>query len=77
MRIVNQCETKVEFANIKVGECFLYDNCLFIKMQPDAKPASPYNAFSFVDNTVAGFRDDWHVTPVVAEIIIYSKGAQT
>jgi hypothetical protein len=67
----------VEFASLKVGDCFLYDNCLFIKMHPvkEGRP-NACNAFCFVDNCIAFFRPDHTVTPVEAEIIIHNKGAQ-
>ena len=75
MRIVDKADTSVEFSTIEVGECFLYDNCLFIKIHP-TKEDSPYscNAFCFVDNRIANVPSDWNVTPVDAEVVIYSKG---
>jgi hypothetical protein len=71
MRIVDKADITVEFSKIKVGECFLYDRCLFIKMQPTKY--NLYNVFCFVDNAVAMFKDDWQVTPVDAEVIVRSK----
>lgn len=77
MRIIDKANTTVEFSSLKVGDCFIFDNCLFIKMHP-VKEGSPNsgNAFCFVDNCVAFFRSDCTVTPVEADIIIRSKGVQ-
>ena len=75
MRIIDKANTTVEFSSLKVGDCFLYDNCLFIKMHliKEDRPNS-CNAFCFVDNCVAFFRSDHTVTPVEADIVIRSKG---
>lgn len=77
MKIIDRADTSVEFSAIKTGECFIYDNCLFIKIYP-VKESSPNacNAFCFVDNCIVYFRNDYTVTPVDAEIIIRSKGVQ-
>lgn len=77
MRIIDNANTSVEFSALKVGDCFLYDNCLFIKMHP-VKHSSPSacNAFCFVDNCIACFESGWSVVPVEAEIIIRSKGVK-
>ena len=74
MRIINNADKKVEFVDLKVGDCFIYDNCLFIKINSTAK--APHNAFCFVDNATCIFNDEWQVCPVEAEIIIRSKGVQ-
>ena len=76
MRIINNAEKKVEFVSLKKGECFLYDNCLFIKMNPINKYDTAANAFCFVDNAIACVPQAMLVTPVEAEIIIHSKGAE-
>lgn len=73
MRIINNANTTVEFSAVKVGDCFMYDNCLFIKMHTTKES---HNAFCFVDNVTAFFRPDWSVTPVDADIVIRSKGVQ-
>ena len=75
MRIIDKANTTIEFSSLKVGDCFLFDNCLFIKIHP-VKEGSPNscNAFCFVDNCVAFVRHDYLVTPVEADIIIRSKG---
>ena len=77
MRIIDNAHTTVEFSALKAGDCFLYDTCLFIKMNA-VKENSPNsgNAFCFVDNTVAFFRNDRNVTPVEAEVVIRSRGVQ-
>jgi hypothetical protein len=77
MRIIDNANTTIEFSALKVGDCFMYDNCLFIKICP-VKENSPNacNAFCFVDNCVAFFRPDFTVTPVEAEIIIRNKGVR-
>ena len=74
MRIINKVNAVTAFINLSVGDCFLYDNCLFIKINSTAK--APHNAFCFVDNATCIFKDEWQVCPVEAEIIIRSKGVQ-
>ena len=77
MKIINNFNQLATFSSIKVGECFMYDNCLFIKMHPAKKDVNfSWNAFCFVDNAPASFKDDWHVTPVAAEITIKGKGVE-
>lgn len=78
MKVIDHTDTTVEFSSIKVGECFLYDKCLFIKIHPvkEEKYQTAYNAFCFVDNAVATFSAAWYVTPVDAEIVIRSKGVK-
>lgn len=77
MRIINKYDTKVEFVEIKPGECFMHDNCLFIKMNRTVRvtDTSP-NAFCFVDNKEAYVPEACLVTPVDAEIVIRSKGVE-
>jgi hypothetical protein len=75
MKIIDNTNTSVEFSAIKLGTCFIYDNCLFIKMHPVKENSSnACNAFCFVDNCIAYFRPDYNVTPVEAEIIIRNRG---
>ncbi len=74
MRIINTIDKKVEFVSIKVGDCFIYDNCLFVKMNPVKPNEHAANAFCFVDNAVACVPQAMQVTPVEAEITIHSKG---
>ena len=78
MRIINNADTTIEFSAIKVGECFLYDNCLFIKIHPvkEENRAFNSNAFCFVDNALATIPADWAVTPVGADVVIRSKGVK-
>lgn len=77
MRIIDNANTTIEFSALKNGDCFLFDNCLFIKMNA-VKENSPNscNAFCFVDNAVAFFRNDCSVTPVDAEVVIRSRGVR-
>jgi hypothetical protein len=76
MKIINNADKQVEFVHIKVGECFMYDNCLFIKMTPVKNNEHAANAYCFVDNNIACVPQAVLVTPVDAEIIIHSKGAE-
>ena len=75
MRIINNTDANVEFVSIRAGECFMYDNCLFIKMNRTvrATDTSP-NAFCFVDNQEAYIPEACLVIPVDAEIVIKSRG---
>ena len=78
MRIIDNANTSVEFSAIKVGECFYYDNSLFIKIEPvvEAGYKKPANALCFTDNRIAEVPGDWNVTPVNAEIVIRSGGVE-
>ena len=78
MRIIDTADTSVEFSAIKVGECFYYDNCLFIKINPvnEIGYDKAANAFCFIDNNVTNVPNDWNVTPVNAEVVIRSKGVE-
>lgn len=78
MKILNSASTTVEFSAIKVGDCFYYDNCLFIKINPvtDLGYDKAANAFCFVDNNITYVPSNWNVTPVEADIVIRSKGVQ-
>ena len=77
MKIINNFNQAATFSSIKVGECFMYDNCLFIKMHPAKKDANfSWNAFCFVDNAIAQFKDEWHVIPVDARVVINGKGTK-
>lgn len=75
MRIVNTIDKHVEFVHIKVGECFIYDNCLFVRMNPVKERGykKEANAFCFVDNNVTHVPEAWLVTPVDVEVVIRSK----
>jgi hypothetical protein len=74
MRVVDRTEMLVEFSNIKVGECFYYDNCLFIKAHSLEKHGFVENAFCFIDNCLCHFKDDWQVIPAEAEITVVKRG---
>ena len=76
MRIIDKVNKQVEFVSIKVGECFMYDNCLFVKMNSSKNADHAANAFCFVDNNVACVPQAMLVSPVDAEIIIRSKGVE-
>lgn len=78
MRIIDNANTSVEFSAIKVGECFYYDNCLFIKINPvnELGHDRVANAFCFADNNITYVPVDWNITPVDADIVIHSKGVQ-
>ena len=78
MRIINNADTSVEFAAISVGECFYYDNCLFIKINPVKERGyqKDANAFCFADNNITYVPMACLVTPVEADIVIRRKGAQ-
>ena len=78
MRIIDTADTSVEFSAIKVGECFYYDSCLFIKINPVNQVGYDRvaNAFCFVDNNITNILNDWNVTPVKADIVIRSKGVE-
>lgn len=78
MRIVNNADTSVEFVAIKVGECFYYDNCLFIKINPvkERSYQKDANAFCFADNNITYVPMACLVTPVEADIVIRRKGVQ-
>ena len=76
MKIINNADKRVEFVSLKVGDCFMYDNCLFVKMNTAKITESSPNAYCFVDNVVAYVPQAMLVTPVEAEIIIHSKGVE-
>lgn len=76
MKIVNNLDKTVEFVHIKVGECFIYDNCLFVKMNPVKNNVNAANAYCFVDNTIACVPQACQVIPVDAEVVIHSKGVE-
>lgn len=75
MRIVNTIDKPVEFVHIKVGECFIYDDCLFVRMNPVKERGykKEANAFCFVDNNITYVPMACLVTPVEADIVIRSK----
>ena len=76
MKITNNADKKIEFFDVKVGDCFMYDNCLFIKMNPVKQNEGSPNAFCFVDNAVACVPQSCLVAPVSAEIVVHSKGVE-
>lgn len=76
MKIVNNLDKKVEFVHIKVGECFIYDNCLFVRMNPVKNNVHAANAYCFVDNNIACVPQSCLVTPVDAEVVIRSRGVE-
>lgn len=77
MKIIDHTDTTVEFSAIRVGECFLCDKCLFIRICPIDKSGKVYaNAFCFVDNSVCFLRNDYNVIPVDADIVVRSKGVK-
>lgn len=78
MRIIDNTNTSVEFSAIKIGDCFYYDNCLFIKINPvkEEHHTNACNAFCFADNNIASVPQNWIVTPVEAEVIIRSRGVR-
>ena len=78
MKIIDNANTSVEFSALKVGECFIYDNCLFIKIHTvkEENRTTMSNAFCFVDNTIAAVPADWSVIPVEADVVIRRKGVK-
>ena len=78
MKIINAINKQVEFVSIKVGECFMFDNCLFIRINPVKERGyeRDANAFCFVDNNITYVHDACVVTPVNAEVVIRSKGVE-
>lgn len=78
MKIVNTIDKKVEFVHIKVGECFMYDNCIFVRINPVKERGyeKDANAFCFVDTNITYVPEACLVTPVDVEVIIRSKGVQ-
>ena len=76
MKVIDNTDTSVEFYTIKVGECFIFDNCLFIRIKPVKEYERDANAFCFVDNNITYVHDACVVTPVNAEVVIRSKGVE-
>ena len=78
MRIIDNTDTSTEFSAIKVGECFMFDKCLFIRINPVKERGyeRDANAFCFVDNNITYVNEACIVTPVNAEIVIRSKGVE-
>lgn len=75
MKITNNINKQVEFVSIKVGECFMFDNCLFIRINPVRERGyeRDANAFCFIDNNITYVNEACVVTPVEAEIVLSSK----
>ena len=76
MKIINNVDKLIAFEDIKVGDCFLYAGCLYIRMCQVKNNANAANAFNFEDNAIAFIGPYIKVQPVEAEIIIRSKGVQ-
>ena len=78
MKIIDNSTTSIEFSAIEVGECFLFDNCLFIKINPVKERGyqKDANAFCFADNNITYVPMACSVTPVEADIVLRSKGVQ-
>lgn len=78
MKIINTINKQVEFVSIKVGECFMFDNCLFIRINPVKERGyeRDANAFCFVDNNITYVNEACLVTPVSAEIIVHHIGVE-
>ena len=78
MKIINTIDKQVEFVTVRVGDCFMFDNCLFMRINPIREKGyeRDANAFCFVDNNITYVNEACLVTPVVAEITILSKGAE-
>lgn len=78
MKIVDNANTSVEFSAVKVGDCFYYDRCLFIKINPvnELGHDRVANAFCFVDNNITHVPESCLVIHVDAEIVIKSKGVE-
>ena len=76
MRIIDNTDTSVEFYAVKVGDCFMFDNCLFIKIDPTRRHGYEKvgNALDLVTYTITNVPEACLVTPVNAEIVIRSKG---
>ena len=78
MRIIDNAAASVEFSTIKVGECFYYDNSLFIKIEPVVEVGykKPANALCFTDNRITEVPANWNVIPVEADIVVRNKGVE-
>ena len=75
MRIVNNLNKLIEFRHVKVGDFFMYDDSLFVRVEPVKEKGSfnILNSLCFTDNRVIFIPGDWHVTPVDVTITIDSK----
>ena len=76
MEVIDNTNTLVEFSAVDTGECFYYDNCLFIKSRPIVKGDVTVNCFCFADNNISYFKDDILVSPVDATITVHKKGVK-
>jgi hypothetical protein len=74
MKIVNNLNKRVDYRDIKIGECFMYDNSLCLKIQPAGNNVKAVNSVCFMDNALFNVMPDTKVTPVEATITISSKG---
>lgn len=73
MVIVNNLNKLVTFGEVKVGECFIYDNSLYIRISPIGRDTRAINALCFTDYIPVFMHPDWHVTPVHAVVTINTK----
>ena len=75
MKIINTMDKRVEFVTIKIGECFMFDNCLFVRINPVKERGyeRDANAFCFMDYNITYVNEACLVTPVEAEIIVRHK----
>lgn len=78
MRIINNIDKQVEFVSIKVGDCFMFDNCLFMRINPIRERGyeRDANVFCFMDCNITYVNEACLVTPVEAEIVIRHKGGE-
>ena len=77
MKVINHAKEKVEFFKLNPGDCFYYDDCLYMKTWPaDKRHVAAVNCVCFVDNKICFFQDDVMVTRAEAEVIIHSTGVK-
>ena len=76
MKIINPSDKHIEFVELNVGDCFMFDNCLFVKINPIKEKGyeKAGNAFCFVDNNITHVPEPCLVLPVEAEVVIRSRG---
>lgn len=73
MNIINMSKL-VQFSEIKQGECFLYDNCLFMKIEPHIMYVGEYDhkvmivAVNIVSGSVTSFDETDKVIQVNATV---------
>lgn len=78
MKIINPFDKHVEFVELKVGDCFIFDSCLFTKINPIKEKGyeKEGNALCFVDNNITHVPEHYSVIPVDAEIVIRGRGVE-